>query len=45
MLSMLAFRRYRANAFMVFMPYGPFLILSASLIIFFPHWLATIVPK
>jgi leader peptidase (prepilin peptidase)/N-methyltransferase len=45
MIAMLAFRRYRKNALMVFMPYGPFLILSASFIIYFPHWLATVVPK
>jgi leader peptidase (prepilin peptidase)/N-methyltransferase len=44
-LWMLVARRYSRQAWMVFMPYGPFFILSASLIIFFPHWLSLVVPK
>ncbi len=42
---MLVIRKYRENVFMVFMPYGPFLILSAFFIIFLPNWIITIVPK
>jgi len=37
-------RRYGKNALMLFIPYGPYFITSASLIIFFPQWLALIVP-
>jgi len=38
-------RKYKENIFMVFMPYGPFLILGAFFIIFLPNWIITIVPK
>ena len=41
----LAARRNHQEALRVFMPYGPFLLLSASLIIFLPHWLATLLPR
>jgi hypothetical protein len=44
-LAMLLTRRYRNQALMIFMPYGPFLILSAFIIVFFPRWLALVVPK
>lgn len=37
-------RRYGKNALMLFIPYGPYFITSAFLIIFFPQWLALIVP-
>jgi prepilin signal peptidase PulO-like enzyme (type II secretory pathway) len=37
-------RRYGTNALMYFIPYGPYFIASAYLIIFFPRWLAIIVP-
>lgn len=37
-------RRYGKNALLLFIPYGPYFIVSAYLIIFFPHWLALIVP-
>ena len=42
---MLIARRYQKEAFMVFMPYGPFLILSAYFIVFLPNWLVLVVPK
>jgi prepilin signal peptidase PulO-like enzyme (type II secretory pathway) len=37
-------RRYGTNALMLFIPYGPYFITSAYLIIFLPQWLALIVP-
>ena len=42
---MLIARKYKENALMVFIPYGPFLILSAFLMIFVPSWISVIVPK
>jgi leader peptidase (prepilin peptidase)/N-methyltransferase len=42
--SLLISRRYRTQALMVFMPYGPFLILSAIMILFLPTWLVAVVP-
>lgn len=42
---MLVVRKYKENVFMVFMPYGPFLVLSAFLIMFLPNWISQIVPK
>ncbi len=37
-------RQYGKNALMLFIPYGPYFVTSAYLIIFFPQWLALIVP-
>lgn len=37
-------RKYEKNALMVFVPYGPYFITSAFLIIFFPKFIAMIVP-
>lgn len=42
---LLLVRKYRENVFMVFMPYGPSLILSAFFILFLPNWIINIVPK
>jgi hypothetical protein len=42
---MLVVRRYKENALMVFMPYGPFLILSAFLLMFLPGLISAILPK
>ncbi|RJP53345.1 MAG: hypothetical protein C4557_04805 [Anaerolineaceae bacterium] len=44
-LFMLVVKKYKENALMVFMPYGPFFISSAFLIIFLPSLIAAIVPK
>lgn len=44
-LFMLIARKYKENALMVFMPYGPFLILSAFLTIFVPNWISIIARK
>lgn len=37
--------KYRQQAWTVFMPYGPFFILSTSFIMFLPNWIVAIVPK
>jgi leader peptidase (prepilin peptidase)/N-methyltransferase len=42
---MLLSRRYRQNALMVFMPYGPFFIVSSAFILFLPNWISAVVPK
>lgn len=42
---MLFSRRYKQNALMVFMPYGPFFILSTAFILFLPNWISVVVPK
>lgn len=44
-LALMVVRRYKENALMVFMPYGPFLILSAFLTIYVPDWMRLIVQK
>jgi prepilin signal peptidase PulO-like enzyme (type II secretory pathway) len=41
---MLASGRYKTNALMVFIPYGPYFIVTAGLIVYFPKFLAIIVP-
>lgn len=45
LLAMLISRRYRTTAWMVFIPYGPFLIASATLLVFLPRWVGAIVPR
>jgi prepilin signal peptidase PulO-like enzyme (type II secretory pathway) len=37
--------RYGKNALMVFIPYGPFFVLSAFIILFLPNWIVHAVPK
>lgn len=44
LLVMLAKKRYNEDAWMVFIPYGPFFILSAALIIFFPRFISFLLP-
>lgn len=44
-IFMLVIRRYKENALMIFMPYGPFLVLSAFLIMFLPSLIAAILPR
>lgn len=41
---LVASRQYGKNALMLFIPYGPYFLISASMIIFFPEWLAVLVP-
>lgn len=38
-------RKYGSNFLMVFIPYGPFLITSATLIVFFPEVIKAVMPK
>lgn len=38
-------RRYRKNALMVFIPYGPYFILAAVFLLYLPNWIAPLVPK
>lgn len=44
-LFMLGRRRYHEQALMTFMPYGPFFILGAYMIVFLPHILRLILPR
>ena len=44
-LYLMIAKRYKTEALMVFMPYGPFFITSAFLILFIPTLIAPIVPK
>ena len=43
-LGLIVTRKYEKNALMVFIPYGPYFITSAFLIIYLPHVVAIIVP-
>jgi len=45
LLVMLIARRYKQDAWMVFVPYGPFFLISATLIIYLPNLLSILVPK
>jgi prepilin signal peptidase PulO-like enzyme (type II secretory pathway) len=38
-------KRYKKDAWMVFIPYGPFFLISATLILYFPNLLSALVPK
>jgi prepilin signal peptidase PulO-like enzyme (type II secretory pathway) len=44
-LSLLITRRYNANALMIFIPFGPYFILGAGLIVYFPHILKAMLPE
>jgi prepilin signal peptidase PulO-like enzyme (type II secretory pathway) len=41
----LILKKYRENALMLFIPFGPYFIISAYLIIFFPVWLSYFLPE
>jgi len=45
LVIMVVVRRYKQDAWMVFIPYGPFFLISATLIIYFPNLLSALVPK
>jgi prepilin signal peptidase PulO-like enzyme (type II secretory pathway) len=45
LVIMLIVRRYKQDAWMVFIPYGPFFLISAILILYFPNLLSALVPK
>ena len=38
-------RKYNSNALMIFLPYGPYFIIGASLIIYFPNVLKALLPN
>lgn len=44
-LYLVVTKKYGKEAFMVFMPYGPFFIASAFFIMFVPNWIIAITPK
>ncbi|NWF63968.1 MAG: prepilin peptidase [Chloroflexi bacterium] len=44
-IGLLATRRYNANAWMIFIPFGPYFILGAGLIVYFPTFLKALLPK
>jgi prepilin signal peptidase PulO-like enzyme (type II secretory pathway) len=44
-LGLVISRKYGENALMLFIPYGPYFIASAYLIIFLPTWVSKIVPR
>jgi len=44
-LALLLTRRYKTQAFNVFIPYGPFFILSTFLLIYAPMWMSSLVQK
>lgn len=45
LLGLFATRQYKEKAWMVFIPYGPYFLLSAFMIIYLPTWIKVIVPK
>ena len=45
LVIMLIARRYKQDSWMVFIPYGPFFLISAALIVYLPDLLSTLVPK
>ena len=44
-IFVLAARKYQRDAWMIFIPYGPFFLISATLIIYLPKLLSILVPK
>ncbi len=44
-VGLLLTRRYNTNALMMFIPYGPYFILGAGMIVFFPAFLRTMLPN
>ena len=44
-IGLLITRRYNTNALMVFIPYGPYFIIGAALIVYFPNILKSLLPN
>lgn len=44
-IIMLVVRRYRKNALMIFIPYGPYFILSTILLVYLPNWISNLATK
>jgi hypothetical protein len=45
LLGLFVTGKYKEKAWMVFIPYGPYFILSAFLLIYLPTWIKMLVPK
>ncbi len=45
LIGLLASRQYKEKAWMVFIPYGPYFLLSTFFLIYLPTWIKVIVPK
>ncbi|RPH56601.1 MAG: prepilin peptidase [Chloroflexi bacterium] len=45
LLGLFVTGQYKEKAWMVFIPYGPYFILSAFLLIYLPTWIKMVVPK
>ena len=45
LIGLVITRRYNSNALMIFLPYGPYFIIGAGLIIYFPHILKALLPS
>lgn len=45
LLGLFITRQYKEKAWMVFIPYGPYFLLSAFMIIYLPTWIKVVVPK
>jgi len=43
-LIMLIRNRYKEDAMMVFIPYGPYFIISTFILLYIPHWITVLLP-
>ena len=43
-MLMLIRNRYKEDAMMVFIPYGPYFILSSFILLYLPHWITVLLP-
>ena len=44
-LIMLIRNRYKEDAMMVFIPYGPYFIISTFILLYIPHWITILLPE
>ena len=44
-LGLLVSRQYQQKAWMIFIPYGPYFLFSAFMLIYLPTWIKVVVPK
>jgi leader peptidase (prepilin peptidase)/N-methyltransferase len=45
LLGLFATRQYKEKAWMLFIPYGPYFLLSTFMLIYLPTWIKVVVPK
>jgi leader peptidase (prepilin peptidase)/N-methyltransferase len=45
LLGLFATRQYKEKAWMLFIPYGPYFLLSAFMLMYLPTWIQAVVPK